>query len=201
MIGTLLKVATSMVPGIGGIVSTVLPAVIGNKQQRDESQASQQMQTISNAHDENTARLRSYSNEFTSTNPNRNVFDSLVDGINRLVRPTFVYGIITLIILSFTDEKNFNSAMVSLSNMPQWLQITIGTIIAFYFGTRSVFKGMQANKVERRKDAAQNVMLNQPAINSRNSHNSNNSNNVVDDDVDAVKRASASRGWRNMKDR
>lgn len=113
-------------------VGTILQAVdslagrfVGNKDLKE-----------SNIHDEQIALRDSVAGEFAKSG--QTWWDSLVDGLNRLVRPLFTFGIAGLFIWCVVDPIEFSVAMTALQLIPDALWIVIGTIIAFWFGTRTL---------------------------------------------------------------
>lgn len=98
---------------------------VGSKQERDQ-QSHTEFQTVQ----------MSYQAEYTN---NGGVFNALVDGINRLVRPLFTFGTIGLFVWAVVEPQPFTGAMSALSAMPIELWTIEGTIIAFWFGSKSIF--------------------------------------------------------------
>ena len=81
----------------------------------------------------------------------RNWFDSLVDGANRLVRPAFTYGIVSLFGWAIWGAKDFLDFAARLTSIPDPLWMVMGTIIAFWFGSRSIFKDKQKFAVDPKR--------------------------------------------------
>lgn len=63
-------------------------------------------------------------------------WDSLVDGINRLVRPLFTFGVLALFVWACIEPVSFSAAMTALQLIPENLWLIMGTIIVFWFGDR-----------------------------------------------------------------
>jgi hypothetical protein len=108
-------------------IAGVVKSVIGDRSERDAAVAA-----------EAKAVQEGYQAEFTA--PERHGFNALVDGINRLVRPLFTYGIISLFIWAAIDPVGFTVAMTALGVVPEMLWYIIATIIAFWFGSRIIEK-------------------------------------------------------------
>lgn len=64
----------------------------------------------------------------------RTWWDSLVDGINRLVRPLFTGGVLYWFYFCATDPIAFTASVVALQAMPTAFWGLLGTIIVFWFG-------------------------------------------------------------------
>lgn len=111
--------------GIFGGVDKVAKTFVGSKQERDQQ-----------AHDEFSQVQNSYQAEYTNTG---GLFNSLVDGINRLVRPLFTFGTAYMFIWAVVDADAFIKAMTALQSVPAELWMIEGTIIAFWFGSKSIF--------------------------------------------------------------
>ena len=70
-------------------------------------------------------------------------WNSLVDGMNRLVRPLFTFGTLALFIWAVRDPVEFAVAMTALQAVPEALWIIMGSIVVFWFGGRAL-EGMKA---------------------------------------------------------
>lgn len=115
--------------GIKSIITggnNVVKTLVGSKQERDKQ-----------SHDEFTQVQNSYQSEYTNTG---GFFNSLVDGINRLVRPIYTFGTISLFIWAVRDAEGFKTAMAALNSVPEELWMIMGTITFFWFGSKSIFK-------------------------------------------------------------
>ena len=106
------------IPLVGDIIKTIF----GSKLQRDRFDA-----------DAKAAASSQFAAEFGH---NRNWFDSLIDGLNRLPRPVFAFGTIYLFALCWVDPKAFSIGAVNLRLMPQEAWWILGTIVVFFFGGR-----------------------------------------------------------------
>lgn len=115
-------VAEGLLSGANGIVKTIW----GSKEARDKDNAAEQKQVV----DAYTAEFRQVTN--------RTYFDSFVDGMNRLVRPSCTFGCVGLIVWAGIDPVSFTLSMQALTIVPEWLWVTFGGILAFWFGGRMV---------------------------------------------------------------
>lgn len=129
-----------IVENVTGLVKTVF----GSRQERD-----------SYAHAENTASLEQYSAEFVSR-PERNTwFDSLVDGLNRLQRPTYTFSTLALFWMAYKNPVEFARIMQGLALIPEQFWIIVGMIVGFLFSSRMIeqlpiakaFKGISKDEV------------------------------------------------------
>mgnify|MGYP001610983753 CR=1 FL=1 len=94
-----------------------------------------QVQREASVHDEQIAVMGQQASEFQYRG-NRNWFDSLIDGINRLPRPVIAFGTIGLFVWCIVDPAEFTIAMLALGVMPEWLAIVIGQVVLLYMGGR-----------------------------------------------------------------
>ena len=81
-----------------------------------------------------------------SSKVSTNWWDSLVDGINRLVRPCFTFGTLAIFVWAAVDPITFSQTMVALALVPQYLWYILGTIVVFWFGQRAI-EGIKAPSV------------------------------------------------------
>lgn len=112
---------------LGG-VNSIIKTVAGDATQRE-----------SDKHDEEKAVLDEATAEATAQGAmgaGRTWFDSLVDGINRLCRPTFTFGTIALFVMAVISPLAFSAAMTALQLVPTWLAGLMATIVGFWFGGR-----------------------------------------------------------------
>ena len=75
-----------------------------------------------------------YSAEFRKEN--KNWFDSLIDGYNRIPRPAIVSLVVAYFITSFTNPEYFKIVNDGLTSVPEPMWYVLLTIIGFYFGAR-----------------------------------------------------------------
>lgn len=118
---------------ISGMVKPVLDganglvkSVFGSKEQRDTA-----------AHSEQMSVMAQYAAEF-GPRQNRTRWDSFVDGANRLVRPSFTFGIIGMFVFCMVDPERFVLSMQALRLMPVEGWAAVGTVLAFWFGGKFV---------------------------------------------------------------
>ena len=71
----------------------------------------------------------------------RNWFDSLINGLNRLPRPALALGTIGLFVFAFANPTGFAIAIQSLALIPAELWAMMGGIVTFYYGSRVQSKG------------------------------------------------------------
>lgn len=83
--------------------------------------------------DYSKATLDQFAKEFGKKN---NVFDSFVDGLNRLPRPTLALSVIALFGSAMSSPEWFSERMVGIALVPDQLWLLLATIVAFYFGGR-----------------------------------------------------------------
>jgi hypothetical protein len=67
-------------------------------------------------------------------------FSAFVDGINRLVRPTFSYGTIAFFVWVVYDPIGFTVSMQALQLVPDFMYGIFLTIVGFWFGGRILEK-------------------------------------------------------------
>jgi hypothetical protein len=132
-----LNPATAIANALGGTildgVNTGIKSIWGSKQERDQQ-----------SYELNAANQSEYSAEF-QFRENRSWWDSFIDGLNRLPRPVMALGVIALFVWCPIDTVGFSQAMVALGLIPQPMWLVLGTIIAFFFGDRTI-KGIQDMK-------------------------------------------------------
>ena len=87
-------------------------------------------------HAEFIAALEQLGAEFNQ--PRTTWFDSLINGLNRLPRPSMALGTIGLFVYAMADPVGFASRMQGLSLVPEPLWWLLGAIVSFYFGAREL---------------------------------------------------------------
>lgn len=113
--------------GLSGIINSVggvIKSVWGDKSARDQYSHMSQM-----------AVQDSYAAEFMAPEKTH-WFNMLVDGLNRLVRPLFTYGIIIMFWWAATSPEQFIVYIKTLQIVPESMWYIMWTIIAFWFGGR-----------------------------------------------------------------
>ena len=116
---------------LGG-VGSLWETVFGSKQDRDTANAKI-----------NTSIHSQYASEFGN---NRNIFDSVIDGLNRFPRPTFAFGIIYIFVMCWRDPDQFAKGASNLDLIPMEMWGILSIILTFYFGDR-VIKGWGKHKI------------------------------------------------------
>lgn len=118
---------------LGGGISEVINSAsglakifVGDKSVRED-----------NTHSEQIAAYDALAAEASAqTRENRTSWDSFVDGINRLVRPTLAFGIIGILVWCPINPASFANAMLSYQLVPEWLAIGFAQVLALFMGGR-----------------------------------------------------------------
>lgn len=113
-----------LIAPVEGLVKTLF----GNREARDQTAAT-----------ENAAAMQQYAAEFAPRNT-RTGFDSLVDGLNRLQRPTYTFSTLGLFWLAYHNPQEFARIMASIALIPEQFWIIIGMIVGFLFSSRMIEK-------------------------------------------------------------
>jgi hypothetical protein len=111
--------------GIGGIVGRVF----GSKEQRDKD-SSEEIQLSKEIMIE----------EYRASANRKDFFTVFVDGLNRLVRPTFSYSTIAFFVWAVVDPVQFTVSMQALALVPDFMYGIFLTIVGFWFGGRILEK-------------------------------------------------------------
>lgn len=85
--------------------------------------------------------LRQFAAEFAGER--KSLFDSLIDGVNRLPRPMMALGTLALFGAAMHDPVWFSARMQGLALVPEPLWWLMGAIVSFYFGARHQAKGQE----------------------------------------------------------
>ena len=85
-------------------------------------------------HEAFKAAHASHAAEFAHARPGW--FDSFVNGLNRLPRPTLAMGTLGLFTYAMIDPPGFTERMQALHAVPEPLWWLLGAVVAFYFGAR-----------------------------------------------------------------
>lgn len=80
------------------------------------------------------AALEQFAAEFGLARRGR--FDRLVDGLNRLPRPTLAFGTIGLFVAAMWSPSWFAARMQGVALIPEPLWWLMGAVVSFYFGAR-----------------------------------------------------------------
>lgn len=118
------SVASGATGGLLGGANEIAKTVVGSQQDRDAAQAKL-----------DGAVQDSYQAEWV-VRASRNWFDSLVDGVNRLVRPLCTVGVLALFVWAGVDPAGFTLTMGALRAIPEPLWVLIVTVLGFWFGGR-----------------------------------------------------------------
>ena len=99
---------------------------VGDKSERESNTHSEQESAFDVLQAEAAAQSRE----------NRNWFDSLIDGINRIPRPLGFFSVIGILIWCPIDPASFANAMVSYQLVPEWLALIVGQVFLMFYGGR-----------------------------------------------------------------
>lgn len=141
------KVVASSVEGLGNAVSNVVGTIWGSRGEKDAA-----------IHDEQMAVLAQFAAEFAGRPP-KTWWDSFVDGLNRLPRPTITFSIIGVFLWAFYDPAGFVGYMAAMEVVPDELWLMWLTIVAFWFGGRLVSQDLRKPKVTQEQlDRAKEIL-------------------------------------------
>jgi len=140
---------TGVTKAVGGLVKTIF----GDKSARQAAK-----------HQENVASENEFASEFRVL-PNRTAWDSFVDGLNRLPRPTLAFLVIAYFVLSYADPTQFQLVNVGLDTIPNAMWGLLSAVVSFYFVARELKKRRdklsmsqnQFNEMMRRRDVIKNA--------------------------------------------
>ena len=118
----------------GGVkqVSTAVAQLSGVVRPHGEASAARD-------HDYSTQALGQYAAEYQDRR-NRTGFDSLVDGINRLVRPIITLSVLGIIPAVMIWPEELAMAFSALALLPTGYWALLSIIVGFYFGGRMQLK-------------------------------------------------------------
>lgn len=142
------KIINALGGGVLGGVNSIAQTFVGDKAARERG-----------FHDEQMAIQQGYQAEFLAPEK-KGIFNQLVDGANRLVRPFFTYGIVALFIWAAYDPVNFTYSMQALAVIPELMWYILMTIIAFWFGGRLLEKApkrIQKDELDQMVNVAQTI--------------------------------------------
>lgn len=122
-----LGLITGAVTGVGKAVSGVVGAIWGDQSERDAQRSG-----------ENIATYGQFASEFQVQN--RTWFDSLIDGINRLPRPTITAMVIYYFVTAVNNPIQFQKINISLDTIPENMWMIAFSIISFFFVAREMQK-------------------------------------------------------------
>ena len=130
----------SVVPIIGGAIERYQQG----KAAKEENRHAQEMGT-----------LNQFAAEFGH---GRTWFDSMIDGINRLPRPTIVAMVGFYILLSWRDPQQFAVINGGLETIPEAMWYIVGIVISFFFGARELQLGRKAKGFKEAAEAATKII-------------------------------------------
>jgi len=141
---------------IGGIISGVgklWGSIFGSKEttEKDVSKEKTMAQQIAVAEAMGAARRTDF-------------FTAFVDGLNRLIRPVFSYGVIAYFVWAVYDPISFTISMQALALVPNFMYGIFLTIVGFWFGGRIVEKYADAKLQGPTANQLQEVLDNQRKI-------------------------------------
>lgn len=120
--------------------------------------------TEKNISREKTTAQEALVEEARSTMRRTDFFTVFVEGINRLVRPTFSYGTVAFFVWAVYDPINFTISMQALALVPDFMYGIFLTIVGFWFGGRIVEKYADAKLRGPSAEQLQEVLENQRRI-------------------------------------
>lgn len=127
-----------LMQGVSGIMNAgkgIYTAIAGDKGQQQMAMHAEQM----SVHD-------TYKMEWMAQVGKTGFFNSLVDGLNRLVRPLYTYGVIALFVWCAIDPVQFTFFVQALAVVPELMWYILLTITAFWFGGRLLEKAPKSIK-------------------------------------------------------
>lgn len=135
----------NLIPNIFKGANDLAGTVFGSRAARDEQ-----------AHEENTAGMAEYAAEFQSRPERDGWFDSLVDGLNRIQRPTYTFSTLALFWFAYANPLEFAKIMQGMALIPEPLWVIMGLIVGFLFSSRMIeklpvgtaFKGISQKTVD-----------------------------------------------------
>ncbi len=142
---------------IAGVASNIVGTIAGHKTKRMLAKSGDKIQTEANASKEHMAMLNFRSqNSYNAVN--RTKFDSLVDGLNRLVFPLTAFPFIVMLwVLVFTDMSGLMKAIGTAG-----LLSIIGTLLGVrQFGKYQVRK-TEEKKIDVAKEIQKDIIKNNP---------------------------------------
>lgn len=144
-----MNILSLILNSLGGF-NDLLKTALGSREARDTSAAG-----------ENEAAMQQYAAEF-APRAQRTWFDSAVDGINRLQRPTYTFSVLSLFWMAYQNPAEFAQIMYGLALIPEPFWVIIGMIVGFLFSSRMIeklpvgkaFRGIAPEDLERLRTAA-----------------------------------------------
>lgn len=113
------------------------------------------------SHEYNAAALEQYAAEFHAR-ANRTWFDSLVDGLNRMVRPVITLTLLGVIPVTMAWPEHMAVALASLALLPTGYWALVSLVTSFYYGGRMQLKSHEfhqsvAEAVARAPQVIENI--------------------------------------------
>ena len=124
MIGSILG-AGGAARQIGEAVGGAAEVFVGNRAERDAAESRRFEATVGQ-----------FTGEFAA--PGGSLFDSFVNGLNRLPRPLLALSTLGLFAYAMIDPSGFSLRMQGLGLVPEPLWWLLGAIVSFYFGAREL---------------------------------------------------------------
>lgn len=116
---------------IGGQGATALGSAVGGVAEIFVQNTTRRMELDEEAY---AHAVTQFGQEFTQ--PNRGIFDGVVNGLNRLPRPLLAMGTMGLFVYAMVEPEGFSLRMIGLQQVPEPLWWLLGAIVGFYFGAR-----------------------------------------------------------------
>ncbi len=117
---------------LGGGIASVGGAVV-DVAETFRPNATKQMEL---QHEAYQAALEAHSTEFQYGRVG--LFDSVMNGLNRMPRPMLALGTLGLFVYAMIDPVAFAERMQGLAFVPEPLWWLLGAIVSFYFGAREL---------------------------------------------------------------
>lgn len=115
--------------GIIGGIGKLWGSIFGSKETTEK-----------NTSREKTTAQEALIEEARSSTRRTDFFTVFVEGMNRLVRPTFSYGTVAFFVWAVIDPVNFTVSMQALALVPDFMYGIFLTIAGFWFGGRILEK-------------------------------------------------------------
>ncbi|MGC3936682.1 holin family protein [Roseobacter sp. EG26] len=128
-----------------GLITGILNVIFGN----GRNAISDTVEVFRENTEEGAARsqelrleaMKQFAREFEASN--QNIFDRIMDGINRVPRPALALGTLALFVSAMVDPIWFSKRMQGIALVPEPLWWLLGVIVSFYFGARHQIKSQQ----------------------------------------------------------
>lgn len=111
-----------------------------------ESVWGSETQREANAHSEAVAAHEEHAAGYTYQAVNRNWFDSLIDGVNRLPRPLITFGVMFMFGCSFFAPASYERMMQALSTTPTSVWTIVAMVLGFWFTGRILAQDLAKTK-------------------------------------------------------